>query len=1603
MSESSQHVIEKIDLFLHGLLSSEEAGDVELHCTECPICAVAMREGQRRKEAFASLGEVTVSDELIRQTETRLQDQYREKTRLTKNRGRSFSLNRVMLMLTTAAAVVIGCMHLYYHSLSASFVDVRVLGQNQLLAGTVSSLRVLVLNPYSSRAFVGIPVTVELINAGADEIIRLAGFDTNATGTGRPKFQLPDWPDGDYELRVTANVNGTEEVISRTVTLKRSWQLMVTTDKPVYQPGQTILVRSLGLRRPDLKPVAGQPVEFTITDPKGNVIQRKRDVSSRFGITSVECPLATEIIHGDYRVTCKTGDTESVATVEVKDYVLPRFAVDVTLDKPFYQPGDMVRMQVQSRYFFGRPVADGTVNVRLETNGVRLETADVTTAVTDRDGLAELNIRLPRTFVGTHQLSEDAACRFDVTVTDTAGQKNSRFVQRLVTVQPLKIEVIPESGLVAGVSNRVYLMTRYADGRPAKTRVSISGFDREFATSDEGVTVVEFIPKNKVTWLIKATDEAGLSVREEWNVPFERVTGDFLLRTDQVVCQAGASMQIEVLGGGSEPVFVDMLKDGQTILTDSVEVDDGRGRYTFDVPPDLSGPVELIAYRYHSSTALPVRKRRVLFVRSASDLKIVSTFDREEYRPGESAKLQLQVTDRNGVPVPGAVSLAAVDEAVFNVQGRQAGMERTFFRLQNELLEPVFERYPWSPNLTDAASPRSGQNRTLESALFAKASQQGPSSREQLLRRLRPFLDGDESALEILNRPDWDTLVSEDWFPPGVMEQLRGGDDGHSLQASTYPEKRYEMERVQKRGLAQVRGLWKLLIGFGTLYFMAWMLSHLFSASVFEWLVVFCIMAFLVALMLPAVQQSREAARRTQAKNQMKQIGLAAFNADDAGELNAELPPTQTPQRPRVRQWFPETLLWRPEIITDDNGTARVEIPLADSITSWRLSASAVTAEGQLGADTSDIRVFQPYFVDLNLPTTLTRGDEISIPVVVYNYLEEEQTVDISLQKEDWFETPGETSVSLQVASGDVASAFIRIRVKDAGDHHLQVTATGNGVADAVRREIKVVPDGRRVDSILNRTLEDSETVTFHIPEDTIPGSVRTAVHIYPSDFSQVVEGLDAIFRRPTGCFEQTSSSTYPNVLALDYLRRNELSVPSVEARAKQYIHLGYQRLLGFEVDGGGFDWFGRPPANRTLTAYGLMEFEDMARVHDVDPALIRRTRSWLLEQRRGDGSWAAESHGMHDDPTMGTPESRQLVTTAYIAWAVFRDGASPRYSGSTLRYLLRHSPRSIESAYTLALVCNALLAIQPSGSAAAPYLNRLEEMKQAADGGKQVWWAQTGNRRSLFYGAGRSGDIETTATVCLAFLQAARYPQSARGALTWLAQQKDRFGTWHSTQATVLALKALVQGSGARLADSQAREIQIMVDGNRVKTLRINPEDSDVMQQVDLTEHMKNGQNTIRITQNSDSPVGVQAKLRYHVPQFDNQSDSPPLSITIAYDRTQLSVDESVTATATLTNNRSVPAPMVVADLPIPPGFSIDPQDFRKLQRSGKIAKFQQTARSIVVYLRQLPTAVPLRLQYRLKAVFPVKLSVPAGTVYEYYNEDIRADSSPASLTVSE
>ncbi len=360
-------------------------------------------------------------------------------------------------------------LHIYNANLAATPYDLVVLGQRDLLASTNGSLRILLRDPRTLAPLANIPVTLQLVDPAGNQTADLGSFTTDVHGGGEPRFTLPDWANGAYELRVVAQTPGRPETAAQTVTLKRSSKVMLTTDKPVYQPGQVIHLRALALRQPDLHPVAGETATFSVVDPRGNVVFKLLDRTSRYGIAAADCPLDSEILEGAYAVLCKVGDVESKATVDVKKYVLPKFKVAVTPDKPFYKPGDTIKLAVQADYFFGKPVADAEVAVDVMEEMPGRQPTHLT-GRTDAKGTAsfDFSIHPPEDVQPADRLPDPWHVRLQATVMDSAGQKQAASTERAVSDWPAHIEVIPEAGaLTPGVQNTVYVLVTHLDGRPA--------------------------------------------------------------------------------------------------------------------------------------------------------------------------------------------------------------------------------------------------------------------------------------------------------------------------------------------------------------------------------------------------------------------------------------------------------------------------------------------------------------------------------------------------------------------------------------------------------------------------------------------------------------------------------------------------------------------------------------------------------------------------------------------------------------------------------------------------------------------------------------------------------------------------------------------------------------------------------------------------------------------------------------------------------------------------------------------------------------------------------------------------------------------------------
>jgi len=761
------------------------------------------------------------------------------------------------------------------------------------------------------------------------------------------------------------------------------------------------------------------------------------------------------------------------------------------------------------------------------------------------------------------------------------------------------------------------------------------------------------------------------------------------------------------------------------------------------------------------------------------------------------------------------------------------------------------------------------------------------------------------------------------------------------------------------------------------------------------------------ALAAPAPPMAAVAGRALNGVMEMDRVELLprakAGLGGALGSLESAAPETH------IRSYFPEALYINPEIITDRNGEASIEIPIADSITTWRMAMLASTVNGGLGSATSSLKVFQDFFTDLDLPVTLTQGDRVTIPAAVYNYTASSGNVELTLQPDNWYALADDIGTkTVSVAAGQVGGAHFTLQANRIGKFKLTLAARMNGHTqrpDIVVREIEVVPNGREQNTVFNGRLDAPENQsighTISFPATAIADASKIFVRIYPGPLSQVVEGMDSLLRMPFGCFEQTSSSTYPNVLALDYMKRTGKLTPEIHAKAEGYIATGYQRLLTFEVPGGGFSWFGNPPANKILTAYGLMEFSDMAKVHDVDPRLIERTRDWLIAQQQADGSWKPDTSFINEGAT-NRYNSDLVRITAYIAWSLESTGYRDPALDRAAEFLSAHVNSSGKlDAYTLAVLANFAIERGKDSALARQAFQMLLDAHQEED--DQVWWTSS---ETGVYATGESAAVETTGLAVQALLKARQSPETVRKALAYITAKKDASGTWGTTQATIMALRALLMATSEGSADVRGT-VEIALNGKPAEKLELTPENNDLFHQFVLTGIDPSTPSSIQIRFTGTGSLAYEIVGRYFLP-WPSKEAQEPLSIDVAYDRTRLAQNDVVTATATIRSNLKETANMVMVDLGIPPGFDLLSEDLQDLvsktadAKSGRLEKFSLTATQAILYFDSFAPGSETKIHFRLRAKYPVRARTFASKVYEYYDPAVSSTAAPAQLEVT-
>jgi len=556
-----------------------------------------------------------------------------------------------------------------------------VFGQTQFAPGSESALRVVVRNAANSQPVPNARVKVSLVPKGGGKAVTLFSGQSDQDGALGASFAVPAKAQITQTLVVEARSGLGRDRVTQPVMVKRSYKLLLTTDKPVYQPAQTIHIRALAFSTLDMKAVADGDIGFLVEDPKGNKVFRQTVRSSAFGIVAADFVLADEVLNGDYKITVSLGDTSSEKTVNVKPYVLPKFAVKVNTERSFYLPGQRVAGTVQCDYFFGKPVADGQVGIVGSLFDVQTTEVVNIQGRTDESGIYRFEFDLPEYFAGRGLEKDQAEFSLQVDVVDQAEHPEQTSKVLPIAQEPIVIEVVPEAGVLKpGVENKLYILTSYPDGTPARTDLALV-IDNQLvplATGDYGLAEYAFVPRGGVRLSITASDEQGQSAQKVMEVGADPLAGVVLLRPDRATYHVGDTMHLVALTSQSSgSMFLDIVKDGQTLSTRSQPVEDGRAEFAVDLSGDLFGALMLHAYKVLPDGSL-IRDTRVVVADAPRDLATDIRADQAVYRPGDTAKLSF-TTHTASAPVQSALG-------VLNEIGQQSGITREEVEQEAEML-----------------------------------------------------------------------------------------------------------------------------------------------------------------------------------------------------------------------------------------------------------------------------------------------------------------------------------------------------------------------------------------------------------------------------------------------------------------------------------------------------------------------------------------------------------------------------------------------------------------------------------------------------------------------------------------------------------------------------------------------------------------------------------------------------------------------------------------------------------------------------------------------------------------------------------------------------
>ncbi|MBX3464784.1 MAG: hypothetical protein KF830_16570 [Planctomycetes bacterium] len=1410
----------------------------------------------------------------------------------------------------------------------------------------------------------------------------------------------------------------------------------VTTDRPIYRPGEPVFVRAVVLDRVTLQP---RPVEQTLlaqlTDAKDAIVATTHDGDSGLGIGAFVLQVPANSAGGTHRVQVSSPigafAPESIDVV-VRPFQTPKLHTQIVLDRGSYAPGARGAAAVRvARLAGGGEVAAGA----LVTGTLVVDGASVTSEKKALDARGEATFR----FTVPTAVARGAA-RF-VAVVEDGGDVESEVRPFVVPTGEVRVACFPEGGeLVAGVPNRVYLECTDPLGRAVDTAGELVDDRGErvapFTTAHQGRARLEFLPRDGRRYEVRLPGHA-----EPFALPPVQPRG-LALRATAEASPPGEPLRLEVAGRGDGPwllgVFCRGVLVGQTTLRPG---EDGELRATAEVPlPDhASGVLRATVF---DRTLQPVAER--LLRRAARHRLDVAVLPAQaRLVPGETQQLTLRATDETGAPVRAMLGVAVTDQAVASL-----GSEPRIGLADHAMLFADVERVE---QLGDFLLAHEGSARNADLLLGTRG-----------WRRFVWRNDAAAQAAIAARGPAGEGVLAREGFSqtPQVhsndLEPARtaGGD----LAFAAYAAERRLVAAAAIAVLALLVAALAELV--------AWLLRRataappalqaFFGVSMAGGLLltVFFLVPSLLggaamapgalafdfagadgasavrtfAAPIPAVEleltESKVGVYAFDSNAWNRAIGLGGgggdrparrvrgddevwsvrrFAGDDDMAPNSFLPDPGRPVRHYAHQHaaaasredFAPTIFWHTMVPTDDRGEATVSFATSDAVTTWLVQVDAhslARTAGRVGQGRGTFATTLPFHLDVKLPDEVSAGDELWLPVAATATGQALAEVALQLRAGGGLrlgsgapdripldaaqgQARGRTLLPLEVAPGD-------------GEGTLAVRGRTGRFEDGVQHRLRIAPRGFPHRRSFGGTVaaDTPADLALTLPPDAVAGSGSVRLKLFPSPVAALTEGLQGILREPHGCFEQASSANYPNTLVLTLLEASGDDVPTVAAQARALLPKGYAKITGYECARRGYEWFGKDPGHEALTAYGLLQFHDMRQVHDVDAAMVERTQQWLLARRDGKGNYP---HQGPDHHSFGGRSAR--LTNAYVTYALLQAGTPAGELATELAALVERVGTG--DPYELALIANALhLAGRPEAPAARQRLMAL----QLPDGSLH------GTTTSITMSGGKDLVVETTGFAVLAWLPDPRFAASVRRAVEFLHGARDARGTFGATQATVTALRALTAYAAAHRATRTPGRLRVFAGDVLLGERGFTAAEAEAIA-FELWPRLTPGDHALRLELDGggEAPLPWACDVAYHSEQPADDAEAK-VALRTGLRAATVREGDAVALDVEVENRTDEPLPMTLAIVGLPAGLELPTRVLEDLQRAERFAFWELNGRELALYWRDLAPGARMPLTLDLVARIPGRSTGPASRAYLYYTPGQKRWAGPLAVEVT-